>query len=307
MVLIVNDHEWSVRSLESILVPHGYATLRAFSGQQAIELARLAQPDVIVLERRLSDMDAGDVCEALLGSRLIDTTTPIIVTTDTTADRSERLKVIRAGAWEVFVHPLDAELLLAKIENYSRLRSEVRRVVDASLLDRETGLYNARGLTRRARELGAEAVRRRGALACVVLAAEPVEGSPLSSAEQARQLGEQLAVIFERTGRLSDVVGRLGQFEFAVIAPSTGAQGAARLVERIEAALASEAPASVPVMPSYRLRTGFAAVPDFAESTVDPVELLLRAAAAVRDSRSPIAPRHVPTEVVLPPTNGLLH
>ena len=311
LVLIANDHEWSVRSLESILAPHRFATLRAFTGMQAIELARHAQPDLIVLERRLGDMDAVEVCRQLRESHLIDPSTPIIVTSDTTAGRSERLEVLRAGAWDVFIHPIDADVLLAKLETYSRVRTAVRRLEEASLLDDETGLYNARGLTRRARELGAEAIRRRGALACVVLAAESVDGSAASTAELARRLGEQLVLVFERTGRLSDVVGRLGQSEYAVIAPATEAKGAERLVERIEAALnASQVTLpGVPSAPEFRLRVGYAAVPDLAESTLDPVELLLRASASLRDARSSggvSARSSGPTTITVPP-GSLLH
>src|SRR4051812_17285291 len=37
LVLIANDQEWSARSLESILGPNGYAVVRAYTGQQALE------------------------------------------------------------------------------------------------------------------------------------------------------------------------------------------------------------------------------------------------------------------------------
>ena len=283
LILIANGHEWSVRSIESILSPNGYATVRAYTGTQALELARHAQPDVLVLERRLADMDAVEVCRRLRSEQIIDDVTPIVVTTDTTASRLDRLEILRAGAWDICTHPLDADVLLAKLNGYAVARAEMRRLRDASLLDGATGLYNVRGLTRRARELGAEAVRRRTALACVVFSAEPADGGP---EETAQQLGEQLAMVFERTGRLSDVVGRIGQAEFAVIAPSTEAEGAIRLVQRVEAALAAQATAAADRRPPPRLRVGYAAVSDLSESTLDPVELLLRASAALRDARS---------------------
>ena len=38
IVLVANDQEWSARSLESVLGPHGFATVRAFTGRQALEL-----------------------------------------------------------------------------------------------------------------------------------------------------------------------------------------------------------------------------------------------------------------------------
>jgi CheY-like chemotaxis protein len=50
LVLIANDQEWSARSLESILGPNGYAVVRAYTGQQALERARTSQPDIIILD-----------------------------------------------------------------------------------------------------------------------------------------------------------------------------------------------------------------------------------------------------------------
>src|SRR5579864_9776616 len=59
LVLLANDQEWSARSLESILGPNGYAVLRAYTGKQVLDLARSAQPDLVIMDIRLPDMDGG--------------------------------------------------------------------------------------------------------------------------------------------------------------------------------------------------------------------------------------------------------
>src|ERR671933_425010 len=66
LVLIANDQEWSARSLESILGPHGYAVLRAYTGRQAMELARSAQPDAVILEAGMPDIAGTEICRILL-------------------------------------------------------------------------------------------------------------------------------------------------------------------------------------------------------------------------------------------------
>ena len=38
LVLIANDQEWSARSLETILGPHGYAVVRTYNGRQTLDL-----------------------------------------------------------------------------------------------------------------------------------------------------------------------------------------------------------------------------------------------------------------------------
>src|SRR5918992_2028897 len=65
LVLIANDQEWAARSLETILGPNGYAVLRAYTGRQAVELAHSAQPDAVILEIRMPDMDGLEVCQRL--------------------------------------------------------------------------------------------------------------------------------------------------------------------------------------------------------------------------------------------------
>src|SRR6185437_15026869 len=110
LVLLANDQEWSARSLESILGPNGYAVLRAYTGKQVLDLARSAQPDLVIMDIRLPDMDGGDVCKQLLDDVRFNASTPIIITTSGPAERSQRLAALQSGAWEFVSQPLDGEV-----------------------------------------------------------------------------------------------------------------------------------------------------------------------------------------------------
>jgi diguanylate cyclase (GGDEF)-like protein len=280
LVLIANDQEWAARSLESILGPQGYAVVRAHTGRQAIDLAWRTHPDAIVIDAGMPDIGGVEVCRLLRRDARFSVSTPIIVTTAGPAARSERLEAYRAGAWEYCTDPIDTDALMLKLETFIASKRELDQCHDDSLLDRDTGLYNVRGLTRRAQELGADASRRQAPLACVAVSATPnaaVDEAELSEAMHA--IADRLGELFRRTARVSDVIGHLGRSEFGIIAPSTTAPGAVRLVERIQASVSAEPFASDPPI---QLRAGYAAVPNFAESSVDAVELLLRAATALR-------------------------
>ena len=289
LVLVANDQEWSARSLESILGPHGYAVLRAYTGRQTIDLARSAQPDVIIVDARLPDVDGLEVCRTLRADPRIAAHTPIIVTNSGPSDRAQVLAAYQAGAWEYCSQPYDGELLMHKLDSFVRAKLEMDRVRDESLLDQITGLYNARGLARRAREIGAEANRSHNSLACVVISADA--GPDGVADDVVHQLAAQVAThfggVFRKTGRLSDAFGRLGQQEFAIIAPATEAKGAERLVQRLQESLAREPlPLESGADRRLTIRAGYCAVPDFAESSVDAVEMLLRAATALRQLRA---------------------
>ncbi|HEV2083698.1 MAG TPA: response regulator [Gemmatimonadales bacterium] len=284
LVLIANDQEWSARSLESILEPSGYSVIRAYTGQQALERARTAEPDLIILDAQMSDVHGFEVCRLLRSDPRFSATTPIIITTSGPSGRTQRLEAYRAGAWEFLGQPLDGEALLLKLATFLQSKLEVDSLRDESLLDPGTGLYNMRGMARRAHEIGADAFRRRDALACVVFSPEAEAAGPDEPLdEEVQRIAQQVGQLFKRTGRSSDAIGRLGQSEFAVIAPATSSEGALRLIQRLGGTIESS---PIPVRGGERylkVRAGYCAVPDFAESPVDAVELLLRATTALRD------------------------
>jgi diguanylate cyclase (GGDEF)-like protein len=283
LVLIANDQEWSARSLESILGPNGYAVVRAYTGQQALERARSSQPDLIILDAQMPDMHGFEVCRALRSDPRFGATTPIVITTSGPSGRTQRLEAYRAGAWEFLGQPLDGEALLLRLSTFLQCKREVDGLRDENLLDPGSGLYNMRGLSRRAREIGAEAFRRRDPVACVVFAPDIEERDDESAEDEARRMSDQVALLFRQAGRASDAIGRLGMAEYGVVAPATGPEAAVRLARRLGGAVESSPIAAPGGERTLRLRAGYCAVPDFAESNVDAVELLLRATTALRD------------------------
>ena len=145
LVLIANDQEWSARSLESILGPNGYAVVRAYTGQQALERARTSQPDLIILDAQMPDMHGFEVCRALRADPRFSATTPIVITTSGPSGRTQRLEAYRAGAWEFLGQPLDGEALLLKLGTFLQSKREVDALREENLLDPGSGLYNEIG------------------------------------------------------------------------------------------------------------------------------------------------------------------
>ena len=280
LVVIANSQELHTRALESILGPHGYAVLRAYTGKQALERCRSARPDIIILDAELPDMDGLDICRTLRNDPLISQSTPILVTSSGHSSRQERLAALRAGAWDFLGSALDDEELPLKLDAYVRAKFDADRVREESLLDQLTGLYNVRGLARRARELGSHAFRSHKSFACVVFSTivDDAQGGAAAEAQIAAAV-ERLAKALRERGRVSDATGRLGPNEFAVIAQDTDADGAVRLAERLTNELKA-------AQPDIRVVAGFDVVPDYHEAPIDPSEMLARASRAMRQSRT---------------------
>jgi PleD family two-component response regulator len=277
LVLVANDQEWSARSLESILAPNGYAVLRAYTGRQALDRARSARPDLIILDAQMPDLHGVEVCRQLRGDARFPATVPIIITTAGPSGRAQRLEAYQAGAWEFLGQPLDGESLLLRLETFLAAKFAADGLLDESLVDPATGLYNMRGLSRRAREVGAEVVRRQVPLTCVVVTAQADPARPHAGPEQA--MAETVGGVLRQHGRASDVIGRLGDSEYAVIAPGTPGSGAVQMVERLDRILQSRE-GQPPAW--FRLRGGYCAIPDLAASRLDVLQVLHQASNALR-------------------------
>lgn len=277
LALIASDQEWCSRSLETILAPGGYVVLHAYTGQEALNQARRSHADVILLDAHLPDQGATEVCRALRQTLDVGQSTPIILLALGPPTKQQRLAALRAGAWELLSLPVDAEELLLKLAAYVRARVEADQAREEGLVDRATGFYNVRGLARRARELGSEALRHRTALACVVFGADLGRGPGAGVAGH-------IARVLQRAGRVSDAIGRLGHAEFAVVAPSTNGSAAVRLAERMIGALGETPEAALGNGPF--LRAGYDAVENLHATPVEAVDLLVHATTALEHARA---------------------
>ena len=65
LVLIVDDDERNRKLAQEVLRRSGLRTIEAASGAAAVALAGDRQPDVVLLDLRLPDMEGGDVARAL--------------------------------------------------------------------------------------------------------------------------------------------------------------------------------------------------------------------------------------------------
>lgn len=64
-ILLIDDHQTVFRLLEAIVRIKGYVLLYAGSGQQGIVMARKEQPDLILLDVVMPDIDGFKVCQYL--------------------------------------------------------------------------------------------------------------------------------------------------------------------------------------------------------------------------------------------------
>ena len=271
VVLIAVGRE---RSLTGLLGPTGYTVLESTTGTRALERARGTRPDIIILDTELPDLTGLEACRLFRGEPHIARNVPILLLTSGPPTPDQRVAALRAGVWDFLRYPGDPDELALKLETYVQAKRNIDATLADGLVDPMTGLLSRPGLARRARELGALMARHHGALACVVFAVEAAPADP------------RAAHLLAQTARVCDVVGSLGPGEFAVLAPGTSDTGALKLAQRVASVLcAAPGSGAQPVTPGPTLRVGYDAVGNLKYSPIDPVALLGRAAAAVRNGR----------------------
>jgi two-component system, OmpR family, KDP operon response regulator KdpE len=115
-ILVVDDEPQIRRVMRSTLSAHGYVITEAMPGEEGVESARKARPDLVLLDMNMPGMGGLEACREIRRS----TEAPIIVLTVRNAER-DKVMALDAGADDYVVKPFGIEELLA------RIRSALRR------------------------------------------------------------------------------------------------------------------------------------------------------------------------------------
>lgn len=116
-ILVVDDEPAIHRFLKSALIVNGYTVLQAMTGQEAIALVREEQPDVIILDLGLPDMEGEAVIRTLRGF----TAVPIVVLS-ARGDEGGKVRLLDLGADDYIVKPFGVDELLARLRAALRHR-----------------------------------------------------------------------------------------------------------------------------------------------------------------------------------------
>ena len=156
-VMLVDDHLIVLRGLASLIgdEPDLSVVAEASSGEEAIALASVHRPDVIVLYLRLRDMSGIDVAEALRGHKILMLSSfmqeedvrrvfdaGILGYLSKDKDSTELIKAIRAVGQGNRYLPPEISLLLAKSEHSSHLTArelEILKLIAEGRANKQIG------------------------------------------------------------------------------------------------------------------------------------------------------------------------
>lgn len=114
-IAIIDDDVHIGNVLEEILQKEGYATLRAYSGTEALYLLSQNHPDLILLDLMMPGLSGEEVLHHIQN-------TPVIVLS-AKADVQDKVSLLLGGAADYVTKPFDTKELLARISVQLRNKS----------------------------------------------------------------------------------------------------------------------------------------------------------------------------------------
>src|SRR2546422_7190528 len=119
-VLVVDDDQRNVRLMESILRSSGYQVLKAYNGEDALQVVENDSPDLLLLDVMMPKMSGFELCQRLKGryqTRLL----PIILVTALNA-LEDKVQALEFGADDFLSKPINKVELLAKVRSVLRVK-----------------------------------------------------------------------------------------------------------------------------------------------------------------------------------------
>jgi DNA-binding response OmpR family regulator len=124
--ILVIDDEWAIRFLlESQLRRAGFTVYAMPGGSDALALLPTFEPDLVILDIMMPDMDGFEVCRCIR-CHPCAAGTPIIFLSGSTTKEHRRL-AFESGGDDFLVKPFQKEELLARIEALFRRRGQTIR------------------------------------------------------------------------------------------------------------------------------------------------------------------------------------
>lgn len=114
VVLVVDDSPESLGMLNVALNTQGYTALVALSGMQALAIAEKVEPDVILLDAMMPEMDGFETCRRL---KINLPHTPIIFMTGLT-EVEDVVKGFAAGGVDYVTKPISPDEVIARIKTH---------------------------------------------------------------------------------------------------------------------------------------------------------------------------------------------
>ena len=119
-ILVVDDTPANLRLLTDLLAKHGYRVRPASDGALALKSVAAKNPDLILLDVSMPDMDGYEVCRRLKADEQSSRIPVIFISAF--GDTHQKVTGFEAGGVDYITKPFEAEEVLARVRTHLQLR-----------------------------------------------------------------------------------------------------------------------------------------------------------------------------------------
>lgn len=235
-VLAVDDAPVNLQLIQTVLKNAGYRVLTAESGADALEIAQREPIDCILLDVMMHEMDGFEICRRLKADARTASVPVIFLTA--LSDTENVTRGFDVGGVDYVPKPFRRPELIARVRTHVEIRRMTESLRKQSVTDGLTGLHNHSHIVELLHQECERVDRYSGRLSILLL---DIDHFKRVNDEHGHAFGDQVLRAFASemcsAARDVDHAGRYGGEEFLLVLPSTAADGAAKIAERIRAAM----------------------------------------------------------------------
>jgi diguanylate cyclase (GGDEF)-like protein len=235
-VLIIDDDPIVVDIMETVF-DGDLRILTASNGHDGILAACAENPDLILLDVRMPDMDGYEACRQL--KAMAETADIPIIFLTARVETEDEFKGLELGAIDYIAKPIVPQIVRARIQNHLMLKRQRDQLANMSMIDGLTGIANRRRFDDHIEQELRRASRNKAPLAFLLLDIDDFKAyndtyGHARGDDCLRTVAQEIKNFLRRP---SDLVARYGGEEFAVVLPDTPPEAADMMAEKIRAGI----------------------------------------------------------------------
>ena len=245
-ILVIEDNQLQASRILKMLENSGYTAMWAEGGISGLRMAKCEQPDLVLLDVVMDDMDGHSVCRWLKVHEATSSIPVIMLTVKSGV--SDKVEGLNVGADDYLPKPFNEQELEARIyaalrrrmqreelqKRNSELEEMLYRVEYMAMTDALTGLYNRRRFNDVLKREFATTWRYNNQLTCVMIDIDRFKGiNDRYGHPSGDVVLKKIAEVLTASLREVDIAARYGGEEFALIMPHTAKKDAIVAAERI--------------------------------------------------------------------------
>jgi diguanylate cyclase (GGDEF)-like protein len=232
LILIVEDSSVNSRICEKLLNKQGFATFVCSDAETAINYINIESPDLILLDIIMPGIDGYEFC-AMIKNNLKIKDTPIIFLS-AMHDEKSIIKGFECGGVDFVTKPFRHQELLARIRTHIELKKAKENLLRMATTDELTRLANRRHFMDRLNEEYERSRRNDSEFTMLMIDIDYFKRVNDTFGHQAGDAVLRMTSdIMKHNLRLSDILGRIGGEEFAVLLPDTEIKEGVIIAERL--------------------------------------------------------------------------